>query len=75
MLLPALVVLIQPWLKAELNKMLDIIKKKMEENFNWRSASYNDSPPAQVPQCHPGMRWQPDYLPSQGDPALCPKNF
>ena len=61
MLLPTLAVLVQPWLKPELQKMLCIIQKKMEHNED------NDSPPAKVPGCHPGMWWQHDYSDSQGD--------
>ena len=36
MLLPTLAVLVQPWLKPELQKMLCIIQKKMEQNEDGR---------------------------------------
>ena len=38
-ILPTLVILVQPWLKPELNKMLGIIQKKMEQNENGRQNS------------------------------------
>ena len=36
-----------------------------------RNSPDNDSPPAKVSQCHPGMWWQPDYSGSQGDAGWC----
>ena len=34
-----------------------------------RTAPDNESPLAQVTQCHPGMCGQPDYADLQGDPG------
>ena len=70
-ILPILAILVQPWLKPELQNALykseeNWTKWKWEAQFS-RTSPDNDSHPAQVPQSHPGMWWQPDYSGSQGD--------